>query len=96
MLRLFVATVLRVALYWILGACNPKMAYQALRAEDKIGAMLPCNVVIQPRENGRVEISALNPVASMQAITNPVLIKIAEAVRDMLRKAVQAILAAAA
>ena len=82
--------------YRILGACNPKMAYRALQAEDKIGTMLPCNVVVQQREDGTVEISAVDPVASMQAIANPALAETAEEVRDMLRKAVEAIPAAAA
>ena len=82
--------------YRILGACNPKMAYRALQAEDKIGTMLPCNVVVQQREDGTVEISAVDPVASMQAIANPALAETAEEVRDMLRKAVEAIPAAVA
>ena len=59
--------------YRILGACNPKMAYQALQAEDKIGTMLPCNVIVQQHEDGRIEVSAVDPVASMQAIQNPAL-----------------------
>jgi len=82
--------------YRILGACNPKMAYRALQAEDKIGTMLPCNVVVQQREDGTVEISAVDPVASMQAIANPALAETAEEVRDVLRKAVEAIPAAVA
>lgn len=81
--------------YRILGACNPAMAYRALQAEDKIGTMLPCNVVVQQREDGKIEISAVDPVASMQAITNPHLAETAEEVRDMLRKAVEAIPATA-
>ena len=56
--------------YRILGACNPDFAYQALLAEDKIGTMLPCNVIVQEHENGQVEVSAVDPVASMMAITN--------------------------
>jgi uncharacterized protein (DUF302 family) len=56
--------------YQILGACNPAMAYAALKLEDKIGAMLPCNVVIQEREPGEIEVSAIDPVASMQAVDN--------------------------
>jgi uncharacterized protein (DUF302 family) len=74
--------------YRILGACNPKMAYQALQAEDKIGTMLPCNVIVQQREDGRVEVSAVDPVASMQAIENPGLGKIAGQVRDMLQQVI--------
>ena len=74
--------------YRILGACNPKMAYQALQVEDKIGTMLPCNVIVQQREDGRVEVSAVDPVASMQAIDNPGLGKIAGQVRDMLQQVI--------
>ncbi|MFC7694762.1 DUF302 domain-containing protein, partial [Paeniroseomonas aquatica] len=54
--------------YLILGACNPTMAHEALQVEDKVGTMLPCNVVVQERAEGRVEIAAIDPVASMQAI----------------------------
>lgn len=74
--------------YLILGACNPKMAYQALQAEDKIGTMLPCNVVLQKRANGNVEISAIDPVASMQAIANPRLGDIAGQVRTLLQQVI--------
>lgn len=56
--------------YKILGACNPPYAYQALESEDKIGTMLPCNVVVQELENGEIEVAAVNPVASMQAVEN--------------------------
>lgn len=77
--------------YRILGACNPKMAYRALQAEDKIGTMLPCNVIVQQREDGRIEVSAVDPVASMQAIQNPALADIAGEVRDMLRNAVDSL-----
>jgi len=71
--------------YRILGACNPQMAYRALQTEDKIGTMLPCNVVVQEFPNGTVEISAVDPMASMQAIDNPSLADIAEEVRQMLK-----------
>ncbi len=81
--------------YQILGACNPQMAYKALQAEDKIGTMLPCNVILQERDDGMVEISAVDPVASMQAIDNPALGEVARNVRDQL-KAVIADMAAAA
>ena len=74
--------------YRILGACNPQMAYQALQAEDKIGTMLPCNVVVQQRADGKVEISAVDPVASMQAIENPALNDTAAKVQLMLRQVV--------
>ncbi|MBP2292695.1 DUF302 domain-containing protein [Azospirillum rugosum] len=74
--------------YRILGACNPTMAYQALQAEDKIGTMLPCNVIVQQREDGKVEVSAVDPVASMQAIDNPTLADVARQVQGMLRQVV--------
>ena len=74
--------------YRILGACNPTMAYQALQAEDKIGTMLPCNVIVQQREDGAVEVSAIDPAALMQAIDNPRLADVAGQVRDMLRQVV--------
>lgn len=77
--------------YRILGACNPQMAYQALLAEDKIGTMLPCNVVVQERADGKVEISAVDPVASMQAIKNPALTDTATKVQLMLRQVVDEI-----
>lgn len=76
--------------YVILGACNPKMAHQALMAEDKIGTMLPCNVVIQEFE-GLTEVAAVDPVASMQAIQNEALGAIAEKVRGELKAAVESI-----
>ena len=56
--------------YKILGACNPSFAYQALQAEDKIGTMLPCNVIVQEKEPGMVEVSAVDPMASMAAVEN--------------------------
>ncbi|MGA7974199.1 MAG: DUF302 domain-containing protein [Pseudolabrys sp.] len=74
--------------YRILGACNPKMAYQALQAEDKIGTMLPCNVILQERQPGRTEISAIDPIASMQAIENPKLGEIATTVQAMMKKVI--------
>ncbi|AFY96927.1 DUF302 domain-containing protein [Chamaesiphon minutus] len=73
--------------YKILGACNPAFAYQALQIEDKIGTMLPCNVVVQQTENG-VEIAAIDPVASMQAVENPTLKEISEQVRVKLEEAI--------
>ena len=76
--------------YRILGACNPRMAHKALELEDKIGTMLPCNVIVQEHAPGRVEISAVDPVASMQAIDNQQLADVAGQVRDMLREAVDA------
>lgn len=74
--------------YLILGACNPKLAYEALTLEDKIGTMLPCNVVVQQREGGKVEISAVDPVASMMAIENPKLGAVAGQVRELLKQVV--------
>ena len=74
--------------YLILGACNPGLAHQALQAEDNIGAMLPCNVVVQEREGGKVDISAVDPVASMQAIDNPTLGKVAAEVQAKLKAVV--------
>ena len=71
--------------YTILGACNPQFAYQALQTEDKIGTMLPCNVVVQQTDDGRVEVSAVDPVASMQAIENPALGDIAQEVQGLLK-----------
>jgi uncharacterized protein (DUF302 family) len=70
--------------YRILGACNPPFAYRALQAEDKIGTMLPCNVIIQEHTEGTVEVSAIDPVASMQAIHNPELHDIAQEIQAKL------------
>lgn len=77
--------------YKILGACNPPFAYNALQAEDKIGTMLPCNVIIQEKESGKIEVSAVDPVASMQAIQNPALKDIAEQVREKLKRVIDTI-----
>ena len=76
--------------YRILGACNPKMAHQAIGMEPRVGAMLPCNVIIRAVDGG-VEVSAIDPVASMQAIDNPALHAVAGQVRDLLGQAVKAI-----
>ena len=75
--------------YLILGACNPPFAYQALLAEDKIGTMLPCNVIIRETADGHVEVAAVDPAASMQAVDNPRLDKVASEVRDRLERVVQ-------
>ncbi len=75
--------------YRILGACNPPFAYKALQAENKIGTMLPCNVVVQELSAGITEIAAIDPVASMQAVGNPQLKEIAEQIQAKLRKAVE-------
>lgn len=74
--------------YKILGACNPPFAYKALLAEDKIGTMLPCNVIVQEKVVGQVEVSAVDPVASMQAIENKELAGIAADIRNRLQKVV--------
>jgi uncharacterized protein (DUF302 family) len=71
--------------YTILGACNPGFAHKALLAEDKIGTMLPCNVIVREQEDGSVEVAAVDPVASMQAIENPKLGGIAVEVRGLLK-----------
>lgn len=76
--------------YVILGACNPSMAHEALKAEDKIGTMLPCNVIVQAA-GGNVEIAAVDPIASMAAIKNDSLAAIAGKVRDQLKAVVEAI-----
>jgi uncharacterized protein (DUF302 family) len=75
--------------YRILGACNPQLAHRALQLEDKIGTMLPCNVIVQQHEGGGVEVSAVDPVASMQAIRNPGLAELAKLVQAKLRKVVE-------
>jgi len=75
--------------YRILGACNPQFAYQALQAEDKIGTMLPCNVVVQQVNEEVVEIAAVDPIASMQAIDNPSLGSVAGEVRGRLKRVVE-------
>lgn len=74
--------------YRILGACNPPNAYKALQAEGHIGLMLPCNVIVQEHEDGTVEVSAVDPVASMQAIDNEGLGQVAKDVRNMLKKVI--------
>ena len=74
--------------YIILGACNPALAYQALQAEKNIGAMLPCNVIVQENDAGQVEVAAVDPVASMQAVTNRDLAEIATEVQGKLKKVI--------
>jgi uncharacterized protein (DUF302 family) len=75
--------------YIILGACNPSMAYQALQVENKIGTMLPCNVIVQEKGQGNIEIAAVDPAASMQAIKNDALASIAKKVRAKLELIIQ-------
>jgi uncharacterized protein (DUF302 family) len=77
--------------YRILGACNPKLAHEALQIEDKIGTMLPCNVVVQELSKDKTEIAAIDPVASMQAVDNPKLKEAAARVRELLKAAIEAI-----
>jgi uncharacterized protein (DUF302 family) len=77
--------------YRILGSCNPPLAYQALLKEDKIGTMLPCNVIVQEIAGGKTEVAAIDPVASMQAVRNPELQGIAEQVQAKLRKVVESL-----
>ncbi len=77
--------------YTILGACNPGLAHEALQLEDKVGLMLPCNVIVQQSGSGEVEVAAIDPVASMQAIDNPALHAVAGQGRDLLAEAVAAI-----
>ena len=77
--------------YRILGACNPNMAHKALTTEDKIGTMLPCNVIVEEHEDGTVEISAVDPLASMQVVENDDLKTIANQVKKMLTKVIQSL-----
>ena len=74
--------------YMILGACNPPFAYKALLSEDKIGTMLPCNVIVQERVAGQVEVAAVDPVASMLAIENKELAAIADEIGKRLQKVI--------
>jgi len=74
--------------YRILGSCNPSLAHQALQVEDKVGTMLPCNVVVQDLGEAGVEIAAIDPVASMQAIDNPRLREAADLVREKLQRVI--------
>lgn len=77
--------------YRILGACNPTLAHEALQIEDKVGTMLPCNVVVHSLADGRTEVAAIDPVASMQAIPNQQLREAAEQVREKLQKVIQSL-----
>jgi uncharacterized protein (DUF302 family) len=74
--------------YRILGACNPHFAYKALLAENKIGTMLPCNVIVREEEGNKVEVAAIDPIASMQAVQNPSLGEIASQVQAELKKVI--------
>lgn len=77
--------------YRILGACNPPFAHAALEAEDKIGTMLPCSVIVQETPDGAVEVAAIDPIASMQAIDNPALGGVAVEVQAKLKKVVNSL-----
>ena len=74
--------------YKILGACNPPYAYQALQSESNIALMLPCNVIVQEAAPGRVEVAAIDPISSMQAIENPALGEVAQEVQSLLRETI--------
>jgi len=77
--------------YRILGACNPSFAYQALQSENKIGVMLPCNVVVQEIAPGTIEVAAVDPIASMQAVENAALAGVATQVRERLREVIDSL-----
>lgn len=77
--------------YKILGACNPPFAYEALKAEDKIGTMLPCNVIVIEQAPGQIEVAAVDPIASMQAVGNTNLGKVAAEVQSKLKKVVESL-----
>lgn len=75
--------------YRILGACNPNFAFEAIKAEDKVGTMLPCNIIVQEREADKIEVSAVDPIASMMAIKNDSLGAVAFSVSDKLRNVIE-------
>ncbi len=77
--------------YRILGACNPALAHEALQLEDKVGTMLPCNVVVQDVGDGKTEVAAIDPVASMQAIENPRLKSAAARVQAKLKNVIESL-----
>ena len=77
--------------YKILGACNPPFAYEALKTERMIGTMLPCNVIVQETDSGKTEVAAVDPLSSMQAIDNPKLAEVAEAVQSKLHKVIKSL-----
>ncbi|TYB32639.1 MAG: DUF302 domain-containing protein [Flexistipes sinusarabici] len=75
--------------YKILGACNPSFAYKAFQTEDKVGTMLPCNVIVQETNDGKVEVAAVDPVASMQAIDNSQLGEVAQTIQGKLKSVIE-------
>lgn len=77
--------------YKILGACSPANAYEALQFENRIGTMLPCNVIVQELDNRKVEVAAVNPVASMMAVENPKLIEVANEIKEKLQRVIHAL-----
>lgn len=77
--------------YLILGACNPDLAYEALQKEDKIGVMLPCNVIVQQLPDGSVEVAAIDPEVAMQGVDNPELEPFARNVKAKLQRVIQAL-----
>jgi uncharacterized protein (DUF302 family) len=77
--------------YRILGACNPALAHEALQLEDKVGTMLPCNVIVQDKGDGATEVAAIDPVSSMQAIDNPGLLEKAELGRAKLQRVIESL-----
>ena len=77
--------------YTILGACNPPYAFKALLVEDKIGTMLPCNVIVQELDDGTIEAAAVDPAASMQAVKNKELAETASEVRDKLKRVIDSL-----
>jgi len=77
--------------YKILGACNPPLAHRAMQTEDKIGTMLPCNVIVQEMSEGQIEVAAIDPVASMQAVENPKLQDVADQVRVKLKRVIDSL-----
>jgi uncharacterized protein (DUF302 family) len=77
--------------YRILGACNPQFAYRALQSESMIGTMLPCNVIVQEAEGGGIDVAAVDPIASMQAIDNPQLGEIAVIIREKLQRVIDSL-----
>ena len=74
--------------YRILGACNPSFAYKAISSEDKIGVFLPCNVVVEEHENGEIEVSAVDPIASMSTVENETLGALAKEVQDKMKQVI--------
>lgn len=75
--------------YKILGACNPQLAYQALQSEDKIGVLLPCNVIVEEHGNGVIEVAAVDPIASMGVVQNESLADVARSVQQKLKRVIE-------